>query len=272
MLSGTPPSAARVGTAYSFQPAATDPEGRALTFSIRNKPAWATFNTATGRLSGTPTAPEATSGIMIIATDGVTSASLQPAFSIAVSGSVVASNAPPTITGTPVTIAHVGRAYSFTPTASDANGDPLTFSVQNEPSWATFNTSTGRLSGTPPPTASPATNIRIRVSDGKVVSTLPAFSVSVAPGAPGTNRAVMLSWMPPRENTDGSVLTDLAGYRIWYGKNASDLSSVITISNAGIASYLIDGLASGVWYFAMSSLTSAGAESENSALASAVLH
>ncbi len=42
-----------------------------------------------------------------------------------------------------------GAAYSFTPTAEDADGDPLTFAITNWPSWASFDTTTGALTGTP---------------------------------------------------------------------------------------------------------------------------
>ena len=58
-------------------------------------------------------------------------------------------NNPPTISGTPPTAVTIGKSYSLTPTASDPDGDVLTFSVQNMPSWASFDTTTGRLSGTP---------------------------------------------------------------------------------------------------------------------------
>src|SRR5688572_12746148 len=76
-------------------------------------------------------------------------------------------NQPPTISGTPAAQAMQGQQYTFTPTASDPNGDPLTFTIQNTPAWATFNGSTGQLSGTP--TSAQVglySNIRISVSDG----------------------------------------------------------------------------------------------------------
>src|SRR5688572_28383160 len=57
-------------------------------------------------------------------------------------------NAAPTMTGTPGSTAVVGQAYSFQPAAADANGDALTFTVANLPSWAAFNAQTGRISGT----------------------------------------------------------------------------------------------------------------------------
>src|SRR5215831_18030891 len=62
---------------------------------------------------------------------------------------VTSGNTPPTINGTAITTATVGSAYQFRPTASDVDGDTLVFSVVNLPSWATFNSSTGMLTGVP---------------------------------------------------------------------------------------------------------------------------
>ena len=59
------------------------------------------------------------------------------------------SNAPPTIQGQPGTSVVAGQAYSFRPTATDPNGDTLTFTAANLPDWASLNQSTGMVSGTP---------------------------------------------------------------------------------------------------------------------------
>jgi hypothetical protein len=260
-ISGTPPSTATVGVLYSFQPTAKDPEGKTLTFSIKNKPSWATFSSTTGKLSGTPTAAGKFGSIKIIVSDGVSSASLTY-FTITVSGGST-TNTPPVISGTPSTSVGVGKAYSFQPSASDANHDPLTFSITNKPSWATFSASTGKLSGTPATTGS-TSNIVIKVSDGKVTASLAAFGISVVSGTPSTTGSVTLNWTPPTRNTDGSTLTNLAGYKVVYGKSAGSLTSVAQISNPGISSYVIDGLASGTWYFSVKSYTSNGSESAGS--------
>ena len=72
-------------------------------------------------------------------------------------------------------------AYNFQPSGADPDGDTLTYSVPEPPSWATFNTSTGRLSGTPSAAqAGTYSNIVIRVSDGTASASLPAFSITVA--------------------------------------------------------------------------------------------
>src|SRR5205814_8237654 len=131
-ISGSPPTTGNVGTLYTFTPTASDTDtGTTLTFSVANKPSWATFSTTTGQLQGTPTAAGTSANIAISVSDGQATASL-PAFSIV----VTQPNRPPTISGTPATTATTGTAYSFTPTASDPDGDTLTFSITNPPTSA----------------------------------------------------------------------------------------------------------------------------------------
>jgi hypothetical protein len=262
-ISGTPAPTARVGSAYSFQPTASDPEGRALTFTIRNRPAWATFNTSTGRLSGTPTVAGTTSSIMIVASDGVSSTALMPLFSIAASGTATTTNTAPTISGTPATTAMVGSPYRFVPTARDANNDLLLFFIQNKPGWAIFNAQTGELSGTPS-AAGTASGIVIGVGDSRASASLSAFNIVVsapATAAPGT---VAIRWVPPTVNDDGTTLTDLAGYRIRYGRDAASLSSMVTLNNPSLSRHVLEGLAAGTWHFTVSAFATGGSESDGS--------
>jgi hypothetical protein len=178
-------------------------------------------------------------------------------------------NRAPTISGTPATTATVGVAYSFQPSASDADGDTLAWTIENRPAWLTFNTATGRLSGTPSATGT-ASSIVIRVSDGTASAALPAFSITTgaAPAPSPTTGSATLSWQAPTQNTDSSALTDLAGYHIVYGTSETMLNQIITVPTAGTTRYVIDGLSRGTWYFAVRAYTSGGAESANSAIAS----
>jgi hypothetical protein len=84
-ISGTPATKSDAGAYYSFRPTVTAPSGAKLSFTITNKPSWAAFSSATGSLTGTPSATTVAtfSNIGIRVTDSKTSASL-PAFSIAV--------------------------------------------------------------------------------------------------------------------------------------------------------------------------------------------
>src|SRR6185312_7805838 len=107
-----------------------------LTFTITNKPSWATFSSTTGALTGTPATSDVgtDANITISVSDGTQSASLT-AFSIVVS----AQPPPPTISGTPGTSVKAGQSYSFTPTTTDPSGGTLSFTITNKPSWATFS-------------------------------------------------------------------------------------------------------------------------------------
>jgi hypothetical protein len=255
-ISGTPASTGTVGAAYSFTPTASDPDGNNISFSIQGAPSWAQFSTANGRLSGTPSAAGTFSNIRISVTDGNLTTTL-PAFSINVTG---ASNRAPTISGTPATSASTGTTYSFRPTASDPDGNTLTYSIANRPSWATFNASTGQLSGTP--TAANAgtySNIAISVSDGSLSASLPSFTLTVVQSSSGS---ATLSWTPPTQNTDGSSLLNLSGYRIVYGRTASSLDQTVQVANAGTSGYTITGLASGTWYFRVKAYNASGGESD----------
>ena len=260
-ITGTPATSVTAGTGYNFQPSATDPDGNTLTFSIQNRPSWATFNTATGRLSGTPTVAGTSSNITISVSDGTALASL-PAFTVQVNAPA---NRPPVISGSPLLSINVLVPYLFQPTASDPDGDPLTFSIQNRPSWATFDTSTGRLSGTPGlGDIANFTNITISVSDGTATASLSAFSLNVLQVSVGS---ATVSWTPPTTNTDGSALTDLSGYRITYGRTADNLNESVVINTAGTTTYTIDNLSVGRWYFAVYAVNQMGSASDISNIA-----
>lgn len=92
-----------------------------------------------------------------------------------------ATNALPTISGYPDIDVTENEAYSFTPTVSDDNGDTLTFSIENKPSWASFDSGTGTLSGTPSAgDAGIYTDIIISVTDnGQEFTKLNPFSITV---------------------------------------------------------------------------------------------
>jgi hypothetical protein len=80
-----------------------------------------------------------------------------------------------------------------------------------------------------------------------------------------------LSWTPPTQNTDGSALTNLAGYRIAYGTSSTALTQTIQIANPGLSSYTVNNLAPGTYYFAVRAYSSAGSESVSSNIASKVV-
>lgn len=260
-ISGTPVTTATAGNPYSWKPTATDADGDALTFSITGKPAWASFDTSNGTLYGTPGAASTGtySSIVIKVSDGKATASL-PAFAITVVAATT--NRAPTISGTPVATATIGKPYAWKPTATDADGDALTFSISGKPAWAAFDTSNGTLYGTPgADSAGTYSNIAIKVSDGTETTSLPAFAITVS-AAP--TQSVTLNWSKPTTNVDGTALTNLSGYTVSYGNAPGSYSTSLTLTGAAITSVVIEGLSAGKWYFAIKSRNTTGVESEYS--------
>ncbi|MDM8549901.1 putative Ig domain-containing protein [Desulfobacterales bacterium HSG2] len=178
-ISGTPPITVDEGAEYTFTPATDDEDaGDILTFSVTNKPDWALFDTTTGALTGTPEISHVgtTADIIISVSDEESAANLPP-FEI----TVVSVNNAPTISGEPPASVNEGSAYTFVPTAGDPDsGDTLTFSVSGPPAWASFDTETGELGGTPGEEhVGTASDIVISVSDGKETASLSPFAITV---------------------------------------------------------------------------------------------
>jgi hypothetical protein len=72
-------------------------------------------------------------------------------------------------------------------------------------------------------------------------------------------------------NTDGTALTDLAGYHIYYGTSAASLTQLINLPTAGTTVYVVDNLGSGTYYFAIKAYNSAGVESTDSGVVSTTI-
>ena len=168
-------------------------------------------------------------------------------------------NTPPLISGNPAAAVNVGDVYSFSPAASDPDGDSLTFEIENTPTWASFDAGTGNLSGQPTMGHIGVYNdILISVDDGNATSALPRFSISV--NQVGTF-STTLSWTPPTQNEDGTMLTDLAGYWIYWGTTPGSYPNSVKIDNPGISSYVVDNLSAGTYEFVATSFNTAQVQS-----------
>jgi hypothetical protein len=263
LISGSPATTIEQGARYAFVPTVVDADGPSRKFVIKNRPKWLAFSYQTGGLSGTAPAPGVWKDIQIFVDDGPNTARSLPRFTITVTKPV---NPPPVISGQPVTQLTATKPWSFQPTATDPHSEPLTFSIANKPSWATFEAATGKLSGTPGASyVGIYSNVVVAVTDGTTKVALPTFAlvVQVAPV-----EAVRVSWTPPTTNTDGTLLTNLAGYRIYYGTSPTALGVVLEIPNASLNAYMVENLTPGTWYFAVTAYTSTGRESVHSNVAS----
>ena len=258
-ISGIAPPVATTDQLYSFRPNASDADGDPLSFTISSQPSWTSFDVATGEITGTPSSSDVAiyGNIVITVSDGNLSTSLAP-FSIAVEDPN--SNEAPTISGIAAPEATVDQLYSFRPSAADADGDPLAFTISNQPSWTSFDPNTGEIAGTPlAGDVAVYSNIVITVSDGDLSASLAPFSITVSQTATGS---VTLSWTPPTSNTDGTPLTDLMGYRIYYGTSPGTYPNEVPVNNPGLTTFVVENLSPNTYYFVSTSINDADVESD----------
>jgi hypothetical protein len=90
---------------------------------------------------------------------------------------------------------------------------------------------------------------------------VPSDSDTGMPGQGSGSGQATLAWTAPDENTDGSALTNLAGYRIYYGTSSDALDLVIDIPTVGSTTYVVDDLSAGTYYFSIRAYNSDGSES-----------
>jgi hypothetical protein len=111
-------------------------------------------------------------------------------------------------------------------------------------------------------------------SSGAGVSSAPPGSGTSGSGSSGSGSSgsgsgsnppptgsATLKWTAPTTNTNGSALTGLAGYHIYYGTSAGSMTNEIDVANAGTTSYVISNLSAGTWYFGIIAYTNSGLES-----------
>ena len=135
----------------------------------------------------------------------------------------------------------------------------MTFSVANQPSWASFDTATGALTGIPTfGEAGSYASIGISVSDGTANSSLPQFQIDVTDSG---NLSATLSWTPPTQNADNTPLMDLAGYKFYYGPAEGNYPNSVVVNNPGLSSYTVQNLTANTYYFVITAVNQNGAES-----------
>src|SRR5690349_2784012 len=77
-----------------------------------------------------------------------------------------------------------------------------------------------------------------------------------------------VTWTAPTTNVDGSALTNLAKFKIYYGTSTTALNSSVTVDDITRRSATVSSLSPGTWYFAVRAVNTAGTESSNSNVAS----
>ncbi len=89
--------------------------------------------------------------------------------------------------------------------------------------------------------------------------TLPTLILRQPAGLPANS--AKLAWDPPTTNTDGTPLTDLKGYKVYFGTAPGNYSRSMDISDPAATSFQVDNLPAGTWYFALKAVDTSGNES-----------
>jgi hypothetical protein len=112
--------------------------------------------------------------------------------------------------------------------------------------------------------------VSVPVTSTTPVASTSSSSSSSSGGTSGSaTENVTLSWSAPTENTNGSALTNLSGYIIYYGTSASAMTQTIDINTVGMLTYVVGDLSAGNWYFQIVAVNAAGVESSPSATVNA---
>jgi len=117
------------------------------------------------------------------------------------------------------------------------------------------NTGTGSTTATTVADTAPAS------STGSPSTTGGASALTPPPATQRTPASITFSWEPPTQNSDGSPITNLAGYKIHYGTRSTEYTQTVAVENAGLTRFVVDNLPSGTYYFAITALNAQGLES-----------
>ncbi|MCX4030004.1 putative Ig domain-containing protein [Endozoicomonas sp. SM1973] len=182
-ITSSPATQAQVAQAYSYAVTATDANGDTLTYRLEVAPTGMTINPTSGLINWTPTQQQiGVNSVSVRVTDskgGVTSQQ----FTVTVNAVV---NKSPVITSSPGTAANAGQAYRYTVTATDADGDSLTYQLEAAPKGMTINANSGLISWTPANNQQGANEVVVRAEDGNGGIATQTFTIHVTAGAQNT--------------------------------------------------------------------------------------
>ena len=121
-------------------------------------------------------------------------------------------NDPPTISGLPDKTVVQGQDYSFTPRGDDADGDTLEYAITNMPSWASFDETTGALTGTPASTdVANYENIVISVTDNIITTPVALTPFAIAVTATATTNTPPTADAGPNQRVSKGTEVTLDG-------------------------------------------------------------
>jgi hypothetical protein len=190
------------GEPLQFTISATDPDGGTLTYSASNLPSGASFNAGSRTFSWTPGTGQAGtySNVRFEVTDG----SLTDSENITITVTTPGANQPPVLNPIGNMTVDEGELLQFAISATDPDGDTLTYSASNLPSGASFDTQTQTFSWTPGTgQAGTYSNVHFEVTDGSLTD---SEDITITVASSGSQPS-----LPLGVNAGGDVYTDSSG-------------------------------------------------------------
>ena len=174
VILSTAPTSATEGVEYRYAVDADDVDGPTLAYSLATAPAGMQISES-GLITWTPADGISTANVIVAVSDGSDSGSVTQSFTIAVTDV----NDAPVITSVAPTSVILGEEYTYTPSATDAENDSLTWSLTQKPAGMTINVTTGAISWTPAEAGSSGT-VRLVANDGNSDSVAQTFVIIVS--------------------------------------------------------------------------------------------
>jgi RHS repeat-associated protein len=163
-ITSTPMGPVVVDQLWTYQVTFTDPDsGDTHTFSLPTAPSGMSID-ASGLVSWTPTASQEGDHPVSVQVADNRGGTATQSFTLTVQAAVPPQ--PPQITSTPVTTAVVNEAYVYDVEANDANGDPITYSLEVAPTGMSIDPGTGLINWTPTDLQVGANPVTVRATDG----------------------------------------------------------------------------------------------------------
>lgn len=192
VITSSPGIQAVVGLPYQYRVSAQDADGDDVVLSAPTLLTGMTFDAATGVLNWTPTASQLGPRTVSILANDNRGGTFTQTFTVNVVGT--ARNQTPTITSTPRTQTQIDQNYVYLVVATDPNGDPLTYQLENPPPGMTIDAE-GIVRWLPTSAQAVTHTIGIRVADGRGGSAVQSFDLQVT--AQATNTAPLITSNPP---------------------------------------------------------------------------
>jgi RHS repeat-associated protein len=202
-ISSVPPLLTSTSQLYSYQVAATDPQGETLSYSLINAPTGMSIDATSGLVQWTPdTTQQGANPVLLAATNTDAEIATQN-FTI----TVQPPNTPPVINSTPITTVTAGAPYEYDVTAVDPDHDPLTYTLPAAPTGMTVD-SLGRITWSPQITDIGSQPVQVSVSDGRGGTVSQSFTITVAADTEAPQVILTLSANPVDLGTpDMAVVT-----------------------------------------------------------------